>query len=118
MGSFLLLSLLQGQALAGSSALSRTEVPLSATVPSSTGPHPEPAISKGDHRWLHPHGPAPPAWDGDWPEEDLRAVNDPEAPGRGLSPNLPLRLCFCPEVHGTLGHLPGVGATHLGQEVP
>ncbi len=118
MGPVLLITLLQGPALAGSSALSRAELAMFPTGPSTTGPRPEPALAGDEHRRFHPHGLPPPSWDGDWPEEDLRPASAPVEPNRGLSPDLPLRLCFCPEVHGTVGHLPGVGATHLGQDVP
>ncbi len=118
MGAFLVFATLSTPVSAGSGPTRRVEV--HSNEEATSGPARDGMTTRPDsqHRWLHPHGPEPVGWDGDWPEEDLRleVQTNPRAPV--LSPVLPVRLCFCPEVHGTVGHLPGVGASHLAQETP
>lgn len=62
-----------------------------------------------DHRLLHPDGPEPGAWDGDWPELDLDLSPAPSSAAPTLPPSLSVRLCWCAEVQHSARALPGVG---------
>jgi hypothetical protein len=102
--SFLLV--LQASALAGPPSRSqRTDLPPLGDLPSATrSAAPEPA-----HRLLHPIGPEPESWDGDWPELDMDLTLALDAAGPFVPADLNIRLCWCPEVHRSARALPGAG---------
>ncbi|GEM_PF-2703701 len=62
-----------------------------------------------EHRWLHPSGPEPVPWDGDWPEQDMDLTLSPDPVGPRIPLALDVRLCWCPELHRSARSLPGAG---------
>ncbi len=91
----------------------RTQLPAMAEVAPSASTSAPPT----EHRLLHPIGPEPESWDGDWPEMDmdLRMAQSPATPYVPAALDVP--LCWCVVLHGTTSTLPGGGSSATWREV-